>query len=239
MHDSFRFICVILIAAAGCCAIPRASAQDETEYSKEIGASAGIIFNVNDANSKMLGGAKPAGGAVLKFILNPRMAVKTSLTYGGISGNTSKVKNFYPAVVENPMVGEQHLQYSFSGSLVDFTTAFELNFLPYGFQEGFQGFRRLTPYICMGAGFLYSTSGKAFSFHLPIGAGLKYKAGRRLNLALEWMTHFTPNDKLDGLEAPLGIKSSGFKNKDFYSTMLFSITYDISPNCPNCNKDNR
>ena len=45
------------------------------------------------------------------------------------------------------------------------------------------------------------------------------------------------SDKLDGLSAPLGIQSSGFRNKDHYGMALFTITYDISAVCPACNKD--
>ncbi len=73
--------------------------------------------------------------------------------------------------------------------------------------------------------------------NVPIGAGLKYKIAPRLNLGLDWLFHLTLSDKLEGLEAPLGIKSSGFRNKDHYGMTLLTLTYDISPRCPTCNRD--
>ena len=72
---------------------------------------------------------------------------------------------------------------------------------------------------------------------MPLGAGLKYKIGERLNLGLSWTVHFSLSDKLDGLEAPLGIPSEGFRNKDHYSALKLTLTYDLNPRCPTCNRD--
>lgn len=49
--------------------------------------------------------------------------------------------------------------------------------------------------------------------------------------------HFTFSDKLDNLEAPHGIKSSGMRNKDHFSVTMLTLTYDLAPKCPTCNKD--
>ncbi len=46
----------------------------------------------------------------------------------------------------------------------------------------------------------------------------------------------TFSDRLEGLEAPKGIKSEMFRNKDHYGLTLVTLTYDISPRCPACNK---
>lgn len=71
-----------------------------------------------------------------------------------------------------------------------------------------------------------------------MGLGLKYKIGERLNLGVEWAMHFSLSDKLDGVEDPYGVKSTGiFKNTDCYSTLTLSLTYSFSPKCANCNKD--
>ena len=73
---------------------------------------------------------------------------------------------------------------------------------------------------------------------LPIGAGVKYKLGNRLNLIAEWTMHFTGCDKLDGIKDPYGIKSSGiFKNTDCYSGLRVSLTYDLWAKCKTCNND--
>lgn len=212
------------------------SAQDEdTEYRMELGAGVGLCFGLNDVNSKWYGQSSVGGGLVMRRLLNPRMAIKANFDVGKWSGSTKGVNNFYPA---NPnQTGEERLDYAMSGAVYDLSVLYEINFLPYGYLQNYQGFKRLTPYLQMGFGLTYGSVGKAFTANIPLGVGLKYKAGRRLNLGLEWRMHLTPSDKLEGLEAPLGIKSSGFRNKDHYSFTLFTVTYDLSPRCPTCNRD--
>lgn len=207
-------------------------AQEEVEYRMEIGAAGGLGFGLTDLNSKIFGNARGAGGAILRFVLNPRMAIKTSLTYTGLSGNTKNSQEFYP----DPTDHNKPLDYRFSGGVVDLGGTYELNFWPYGYHRGYQGYSRITPYIQLGFGLSYGTA-KAFSLNLPVGAGLKYKLKERLNVGLDWQTHFTLSDKLDGLQAPTGVKTSGFKNKDHYSTLMLTLTYSFSPKCPECNRD--
>ena len=73
---------------------------------------------------------------------------------------------------------------------------------------------------------------------LPIGAGVKYKIGERVNLTAEWRVHFTLSDLLDGKEDPYGIKSSGlFKNTDGYSILQLAVTYDLWAKCKTCHND--
>lgn len=210
-------------------------AQEDTFYRLELGGGLGMGFSLDDVNSRFFGSSDLTVGAVARFPLNPRMAVKTRLAYLGMSGETAQDGDFYPT---NPsQAGPERLQYKLSGGLVDLTGLFELHFLPYGWVQGYQGYKRLTPYVQAGIGFTYATPGKAFCANIPIGVGVKWKIRERLNLSLDWTFHFTASDKLDGLEAPHGIKSSEFRNKDHYSLTLLSLTYDLSPRCPTCNKD--
>lgn len=229
---TIRFLLLLPLLLAG----PALRAQQEdVVYRVELGAAAGIHFGLNDVNTRWYGNSQLGGGAVARFLLNPRMSVKTALSYGKISGKAENVDNFYPA--DPGTVGPEQLKFSASSDVFDLSALYELHFLPYGYNEGYQGYKRITPYLQMGIGFTYATGGKAFTANLPIGVGVKYKLAPRLNLGLEWRMHFSLSDKLDGLEAPLGIKSTAFKNKDHYSFTLLSITYDIAPRCPNCNKD--
>lgn len=225
-------IWIVILACLSC--LP-AAAQDEAEYRLELGGAAGVNFCLDDANSRFYGGTNLAGGVMARFPLNPRMAVKAAFTYAKTAGNVTGVDNFYPATPG--MATPDRLRHSFSGGICDFSALYELHFLPYGYARGYLGHRRFVPYIQAGFGLTYGTPGQAFTVNLPVGVGLKYKAARRLNLGLEWRMHFTPSDRLDDLEAPVGIQSHGFRNKDHYSFTLFTLTYDLSPKCPNCNKD--
>lgn len=225
---------IFLLAAA--LFVGTSQAQDEdAEYRLEMGAAAGLGFSLDDTNSKFYGGSSFAGGLLTRFLINRRMAVKLGLSYAKTSGTTEGVANFYP---DSPdAVSTERLRYSFDGGIYDLSALYELHFLPYGYEKGYQGYSRIVPYLQAGIGVTYATPGKAFAPNIPVGVGLKYKAGRRLNIGLEWRMHFTTSDKLDGLEAPLGIKSSGFRNKDHYSFTVLTLTYDLAPKCPNCNKD--
>lgn len=231
-----RFLFCLCVACLMPYAATTVAAQDdEVEYRREIGVAAGVNFSLTDVNQAWYGNTGLAGGAVLRFVLNPRMAVKTSLTYARLSGSTTGQKNFYPAQPDAP--GAERLDFKVDGGLADLTGVFELNFLPYGYVQGYQGYKRLVPYMQAGLGLVYSDAGKAFTFCLPLGVGLKYKAAPRLNIGLDWLFRLSLSDKLEGLQAPLGIRTSGFRGKDHYGTTMLTLTYDISPRCPNCNRD--
>ncbi len=215
--------------------MPQDLAAQETEYRMEIGGGVAAVSALTDVNSKLFGNMTVGGGGVLRFLLNPRMAMKVSLSYARLKGNTNGVKEFYP--VQPGVAGTERLNFKVSGALYDLGGVYEINFLPYGYTMGYQGYHRLVPYLQLGIGMTYSDAGKAFTMNVPMGLGLKYKVGERINLGLDWVMHFSLSDKLEGLEAPSGIKSSGFRNKDHYATLFMTVTYDISPRCPNCNKD--
>ena len=226
-----RLIFTFAILHIGTLLNPAFAQQDEVVYRLELGAGAGAGFNVTDLKGK----AGLSGSLIARFPLNPRMAVKTELGYMQVKGTTDGKSEFFPA---NPSQSSaERLSYSVSSGLYDLSALYELHFLPYGYERGYQGYCRLVPYIQAGFGFVYGAAGKAFSAQVPIGAGVKYKVGPRLNLGLDWTFRFSLTDKIDGLEAPLGIKSSGFSNKDHYSTLRITLTYDLNPRCPTCNRD--
>lgn len=229
-------ILTILLLLFLCCPYD-IKAQDDVVYRLELGGAVGVGFSLNDVNAKFYGNSNLAAGLIARFPLNPRMAIKTSFSFNNLKGSTDGVTDFYPANPDLP--GEERLRYEMSGGIYDFCALYELHFLPYGWEKGYQGYSRITPYIQAGLGLAYGTPGKAFTATFPIGVGLKWKVKNRLNLGLDWRFHFTANDKLDGLEAPHGIKSSEFRNKDHFCQTLVTLTYDLSPKCPTCNKDNK
>ena len=212
-------------------ALTASGQNDETLYRLELGG--GIGFGTGHTDLKGKWAADMA--AIARFPLNPRMAVKTQLSYLNLKGSTEGQKNFYPALPDTP--GTDRLAYSVSDAVIDASALYELHFLPYGYLRDYKGHCRLVPYLQMGFGLTYAKAGKAFTANIPLGVGVKYKVAERLNLGLDWLVHFTLSDKLDGLEAPLGISSSGFRNKDHYSALSLTLTYDLNPRCPTCNRD--
>lgn len=212
-------------------------AQDDVDYRYEIGAALGGSFYRGQLNHKFFGQTGVAGGAVARWNINPYMAVKTMLGYASAKGSTGNVGDFFPADPADPAVSQEKRSYKFNDGIVDFSATYEYNFWPFGLHHGYQGRQRITPFLQLGLGACYGTAGKAFAFQIPIGVGVKYKLKPRVNLGFDWLYHFSLSDRLDGFENPYGIKSSGFANKDSYCTAVFYISYDFSPKCPQCNKN--
>lgn len=225
---------IMLLVVLGNFQISFAQDDDDAWYRLELGGGIGLGSMMNDANSSLMGNTSLAATLVARFPLNPRMAVKTALTYMNAEGDLSKVKQFYPA----PSLGatEKRLQYEYASALYDLTVMYELHFLPYGYLPSYLGYSRIVPYMQLGLSATYSGITQRGAFSVPIGVGVKYKLSRRLNLGADWRINFSTSDKLEGLEAPMKIESSGFKNKDHYNQFLVTLTYDLSPKCPTCNK---
>ena len=210
--------------------MPAASrAQGDVEYLMEVGGGLGLVSYEGDYNSNPLKGQQPMASVLLRRMLNPYHGFRFSLSYGKLKGSSTNEKSYYPDSTD----------YSFSTSLVDVGVRFEYNFWPYGTGYEYRGARRFTPFITIGAGAsFYGGPEKGATMNLPIGAGIKYKIGNRLNLTAEWAMRFTLSDKLDGSKDPLGIKSSGlFKNTDGYSVLQIALTYDLWEKCKTCNND--
>lgn len=232
-HLTITFLLLLL-----CCCRPLCmAAQEEEHYTKEIGVALGGNFMLNDVNNVPYGGSNVSGGMLLRFILNPRMAIKTMATYNQVGGATDGVKEFYPAVTDHQTT--DRLQTSFSGGITDLSATYELHFLPYGYKRGYQNYRRFTPFVQIGFGLSYSDAGKAFTANIPVGVGIKWKVGPRINMALDWAMHLSLSDKLDNIAAPSSIPTEMFRGKDHYGLTMLTFTYDFSKKCPACQRAER
>ncbi len=208
-----------------------ALAQDDVEYKMEIGVGAGLVSYEGDFNGSILKDMQPMASLVLRRIFNPYMGLKLDLSYGKLKGSSADVKTYYPELNDNPI--------EFSKTLFDLSLTYEYNFWPYGTGKEYRGAKRLTPFIFLGLGATLATGQgeSAFTANVPIGVGVKYKLGSRLNLGLEWAVHFSLSDNLDGVKDPYTIQSSGiFKNTDCYSMLRLTLTYSFLPKCVICNK---
>ena len=81
---------------------------------------------------------------------------------------------------------------------------------------------------------LATGDGDAFTMNIPMGIGVKYKLGERLNIGLEFTMRKAFSDKLDGLKDLNGVTSGFAKNTDWYSFTMISITYEFSKRCRTC-----
>lgn len=209
----------------------QAQAQDDPQYRMEIGAGVGLVSYEGDFNGNVFGNVQPMASVIGRYNFDPYKDLRLSASFGKLRGDSKAVKTYYPDYVDNP--------YSFSNTLVDVSLVFEYNFWPYGTGRDYRGAKCLTPYIYGGLGATSVSGSKSvFTANVPIGIGVKYKVGERLNVGLDWGIHFSLSDELDGVKDPYGVKSSGaFKNTDCYSMLQLSLTYSFKAKCRTCNKE--
>lgn len=229
---------ILLFLLTCCCffvgAPSQSHAQNEEYFTKEWGVSVGMSQPLDDTNPSLLSHPGMSVGGVVRWIYNPRLALRTSLNLHTIGGSTAGLKDFYPP--SPSAVGQARLDYAYSGLLLDASALYEVYFLPYGYHRGYLDHRRLVPYIQLGLGAVYASKSGSVTPIVPFGVGLKYKVRPRLNLSLDWTIRFGLSDRWDGLEAPHALKSDFFRNKDHVGLLQLTLTYDFSPSCPTCNK---
>lgn len=201
-------------------------AAQAQEYRFEVGGALGMSGYLGDTNNANL--LKKPGyvaGGLFRYIINSRMALKANLLTAKISGNSANLANTYPDAQT----------YAFSSQLYDLGMQFEFNFLNYGIGSKYLKLKRISPYLTLGVGATLATGdGDAFTLNVPMGVGVKYKLGERLNIGLEFTMRKAFSDKLDGLKDLNGITSGFAKNTDWYSFTMISITYEFSKRCRTC-----
>lgn len=208
------------------------NAQTDDEYLMEIGGGVGFLGYLGDYNNVLTRDLQPMATLLVRRNLNPYMGLRLAASFGKLKGDERDVKTVYPSTGVTP--------YSFSRTLTDVSLTYEYNFWPYGTGHDYYGAKRLTPFVFLGLGGTYAggDGSSVFTANVPIGLGLKYKVGQRMNVSVEWAMHFSMSDKLDGRKDPYGITSSGmFKNTDCYSVLQLTLSYSFMPKCTTCNKD--
>ena len=208
------------------------NAQTDDEYLMEIGGGVGFLGYLGDYNNVLTRDLQPMATLLVRRNLNPYMGLRLAASFGKLKGDERDVKTVYPSTGVTP--------YSFSHTLTDVSLTYEYNFWPYGTGHDYYGAKRLTPFVFLGLGGTYAggDGSSVFTANVPIGLGLKYKVGQRMNVGVEWAMHFSMSDKLDGRNDPYGITSSGiFKNTDCYSVLQLTLSYSFMPKCTTCNKD--
>jgi len=198
-------------------------------YRYEAGGMFGASFYSGEANRSMYHHVKGTVGGVFRYNHNFRYAAKVNLAMAGISGNTRDYPNVFP--------DGQHVE--FSRNLFDLGAQIEFNFFNYSDVFKYLETKTWTPYISAGLGVTFSLSpGKGAPLvapSIPFGVGVKYKIMHRWNVGCEFSFRKTLSDRLDvvgnnpkfSLDDPYGIKSSFFKNKDWYNLTFVFITYDF------------
>jgi hypothetical protein len=194
----------------------------------------GSSFYLGDANrSTLFRNLNPAAGFLFRYNLNFRVAFKADLAWARVSGSTEGLDNVFP----------NHAQASFQRNIIDMGAQAEFNFFPYSDKYKYENTKRIAPYIAGGLGFAAAPGNGGFFFspYLSLGTGFKYKLKNRLNIGAEFTVRKLFGDGLDLssdsdlLDDPYGIGSGFLKNRDWYSMLMISVTYDFGLRCKTCN----
>lgn len=201
------------------------------EYKYEIGGMAGGAYYMGDLNKNgFFKGLNPSLGAVFRYNVNFRWALKANLQWSRVTGSTDGLENVFP----------DNAQGSFSKNVMDLGAQGEFNFFPYSDKFSYAGAKRFSPYVLLGMGVAVAPGGGSTmtSFYLPLGVGVKYKLKSRLNLGCEFSFRKLFSDSLEGDERfddPYKVGKSTWKNNDWVSYLLFSVTWDFGPCTQPCN----
>ncbi|MDR2384699.1 MAG: DUF6089 family protein [Tannerella sp.] len=210
------------------------------EYLYETGGMAGGAFYMGDANNNAaFKNMNPAISLLFRYNVNFRTALKANLAFARITGSTENLKNVFP----------DNRQVTFERSVIDFGVQGEFNFFPYSDKYKYLYTKRISPYIAGGFGVSAAPGSKGgdmfFSPHISAGTGVKYKLMPRINVGAELSIRKLFGDGLDTmgdnklLDNPYQITSGIFKNKDWYSMLVITVSYDFGLRDCNCNKDNK
>jgi len=193
-----------------------------------VGLYAGAAYYMGDINpNRHFYRPAPAFGALYRYNINTRYAVRASATYTTLSGNDLD----FPGTLhpDRPVSPAR-----FSTSVLDAGFCIEFNFRP--FTPGTPGLN-YSPFIATGlaATLIARSDRNAFNtLNIPLSLGVKVNLSKRITAGAEWSFRRTFSDRIDGLENPSGVQSL-IHNNDWYSFAGVFITYkffNFAADCP-------
>jgi opacity protein-like surface antigen len=206
------------------------------EYRYEIGGMAGASMYLGDANeTSLFQGLNPAGGLLFRNNLDFRWALKADLLMGKVAGDTKNGQNVFP----------DQAQVAFERTFFELGGQMEFNFLPYSDKYSYLNTSKISPYLFAGLGLTLATGENTFfGLNFPLGIGVKYKLRNKVNIGVEYAVHRLFNDSFDApdskgfnLDNPYQVQQGLFKNKDWYNTLLFSISWEFGLKDERCKTD--
>lgn len=217
----------------------------ESQALLEAGPMLGFSWYNGDLNpQRQFYRIHPAGGVIVRYSVNDRIAFRGGFLLAGISGA-------YP--VGNEVLKQQvEATYRFNRTLGDATAMMEFNF--FSFDHPFKSESTFTPYFTFGLGSIFykrysqadgnHTEKSLFVLSLPFGGGVKWKLKNGLKLGLEWTFRKSFIDDLDLVGTQLPVDPSdpyGFDqtvvthNNDWVSVVGVSATFSLINRRSRCN----
>ena len=188
------------------------SANTKGQEKANIGILSGGSYYLGDINtSKQFYKIRPLYGAIYRYNINKRYAIRSSFFKGRFAADDNDSKYKY----------QKDRNISFVTNIYDFTIQCEFNFFPYITTDVKKN--KWTPYVL--AGFT-AFQAKEFDLAIPIGVGVKYNYNKRIGIGIEWVFKRAFHDDLDFADTFKSNKQISYvKNKDWYSLVGLFITY--------------
>jgi hypothetical protein len=194
----------------------------------ELGLGAGTTFYLGDYNPYMPFIEPRYYGTVLhRFYFDLLYALRTSISFGNIAGNSSNFTGYMPYYSEKFGSYGNKNKYTlhFNRTFIDFNTGVELGFRPLD-PVVHRMNERFSPYLFLGVGItilyhnnypnddasrdarmasmryprVYNSenhSGTIQAFNIPVGIGFKYSPWKRWTVGGEWQFKKTFSDDID------------------------------------------
>jgi hypothetical protein len=189
----------------------------QAQRRSDIGLIIGTSYYMGDLNfTKHFYMPSMAGGALIRYNLNPRNSLRFSMIYGSLKGNDRMLNDDF-----HPVPG-------FETSILDLAFTTEFNFRTY--KPASIRKERYTPYVSGGFAYgivLASDVPAEHTTSMAFGAGFKYNLSMKLSAGFEWSFRKAFNDSLDGVHNTGEENNVFFHNKDWYSIVGLFITYKI------------
>jgi len=199
----------------------------------EIGFFVGGANYIGDVGSQQYINPNDIGiGIVYKHNLNPRIALRGTFTYMGITGDDAKSKNSF----------RKERGFSFGNRIHELAAGIEFNFFDYNTRQPNTSF---TPYILAEiAAFNYNSISNNFSseeeiaydinysYTAPVGVGIKGRLADNLAYAFESGVRFTFVDNIDSTTSDIERLDFAGNGYDHYLFSAFSLVYTFGrPPC--------
>ncbi len=174
---------------------------------------------------------KIAGSLLYKYNLNPRIALRGTLSYIPIAADDAKSSN---AIRVNR-------NFNFTNSIKELAIGIEYNFFEYDMTSIDKIY---TPYIFIGvAGFSYDGADSEIitgqynlktkiSYTIPFGIGFKGKLGDNIGFSIETKVNYAFTDDLDYTTRSISSLNFGGNSNDWYMFTGVSLVYAFGrPSC--------
>ena len=206
----------------------------------EFGGNLGASYYLGDLNQgKHFYSSHLNIGGFLKYHFDKRNILRAGMIFTSISADDKDFNNGF----------QQLRNRSFSTSLFEISSSYEINFLPYSFVSVKKD--NFTPYLSLGLAVFFANSlNDKISVAIPMAVGLKANIFPRFVLGVEWSFRKTFTDDLDNItgedlsiyNSHTGVyiekpkKQIGFLyTKDWYSMAYITLSYTFKLGGVSCN----